>query len=74
VPAFAISAQDFDCALATVIIVGNEDEEFGVGGVMELGQNGVAMIKVFPGSVAHARCKLFFGQTGSKKALEYRIA
>lgn len=34
-----------------VIIVGNEDAESGVGEVKELGQNGVAMIKVSPGSV-----------------------
>ncbi len=33
------------------IVVGNEDAESGVGEVIELGQNGVAMIKVFPGSL-----------------------
>jgi hypothetical protein len=41
-----------------VIIVGNEDAESGVGEVMELGQNGVAMIKVFPGSVAENHFRL----------------
>jgi hypothetical protein len=41
-----------------VIIVGNEEAESGVGEVMELGQNGVAMIKVFPGSVDEIRFRL----------------
>ncbi len=41
-----------------VIIVGNEDAESGVGEVMELGQNGVAMIKVFPGTVTENRFRL----------------
>jgi hypothetical protein len=34
-----------------IIVVGNEEAESGVGEVMELGRNGVAMIKVLPGSV-----------------------
>jgi hypothetical protein len=41
-----------------VIIVGNEDAESGVGEVMELGQKGGAMIKVFPGSVMENRFRL----------------
>jgi hypothetical protein len=44
--------------LGDVIIVGNEDAESGVGEVMELGQNGVAMIKVFPGTDTENRFRL----------------
>jgi hypothetical protein len=41
-----------------VIIVGSDDAESGVGEVMDLGQKGVAMIKVFPGSVGENRFRL----------------
>jgi hypothetical protein len=41
-----------------IIIVGNEDAESGVGEVMELGQNGVVMLRVFPGSVAENHFRL----------------
>jgi hypothetical protein len=45
-------------SVGDVIIVGNEDAESGVGEVMELGQNGAAMIKVLPGSVAENHFRL----------------
>ena len=51
--------------MGDVIIVGNEDAESGVGEVMELGQNGVAMIKVFPGSVGENHFRL--GTDGNLK-------
>jgi hypothetical protein len=46
-----------------IIIVGNEDAESGVGEVMELGQNGFALVKVFPGSIAENHFRLDGGGT-----------
>ena len=46
-----------------IIIVGNEDAESGVGEVMELGQNGFALVKVFPGSIAENHFRLNGGGT-----------
>jgi hypothetical protein len=56
-PTFATSAQGCGCG-GDVIIVGSDDAESGVGEVMDLGQKGVAMIKVFSGSVTENRFRL----------------
>ena len=41
-----------------VIVVGNEDAEPGVGEVVELGDRGFVLVKVFPGSVNENRFRL----------------
>lgn len=41
-----------------VIVVGNEDAEPGVGEVVELGDRGFVLVKVFPGSVEENRFRL----------------
>ena len=41
-----------------VIVVGNEDAEPGVGEVVELGDRGFVLVKVFPGSVGENRFRL----------------
>jgi hypothetical protein len=41
-----------------VIVVGNEDAEPGVGEVVELGDRGFALVKVFPGTVEENRYRL----------------
>ena len=41
-----------------VIVVGNEDAEPGVGEVVELGDRGLVLVKVFPGSVDDNRFRL----------------
>ena len=44
-----------------VIVVGNEDAEPGVGEVVELGDRGFVLVKVFPGSVDENRFRLRHG-------------
>ena len=44
-----------------VIVVGNEDAEPGVGEVVELGDRGFVLVKVFPGSVDENRFRLSQG-------------
>lgn len=41
-----------------VILVGNEDAEPGVGEVVELGDRGFVLVKVFPGTVEENRHRL----------------
>ena len=41
-----------------VIVVGNEEAEPGVGEVVELGDRGFVLVKVFPGSVQENRFRL----------------
>jgi hypothetical protein len=41
-----------------VLVVGNEDAEPGVGEVIELGDRGFVLVKVFPGTVEENRFRL----------------
>ena len=44
--------------LGDTIVVGNEDAEAGVAGVVELGDRGFVLVRVFPGSVHDNRHRL----------------
>ena len=43
------------------IVVGNEDAEAGVGEVVEMGERGFLLVRVFPGSVEENRHRLRSG-------------
>lgn len=47
--------------LGDTIVVGNEDAEPGVAEVVEVGENGFLLVRVFPGSVEEQRNRLRSG-------------
>jgi hypothetical protein len=57
---------EFEIVVGDVIVVGNEDAESGVAEVVEVGERGVVLVKVLPGSVTENR-SLLRRSTGTSK-------